>query len=42
VFAEHTGTLKQALGRVVAGLGADRDCGCPSAVAGLNLPFELP
>ncbi|MET0766302.1 MAG: S-methyl-5'-thioadenosine phosphorylase, partial [Aeromicrobium sp.] len=42
VFAEHTGTLKQALGRVVADLGADRDCACSSSIDGLSLPFELP
>jgi 5'-methylthioadenosine phosphorylase len=42
VFAEHTGTHKQALGRVVAGLGADRDCACSSSLDGLSLPIELP
>lgn len=42
VFAAHTGTLKQTLGTVVAGLGEDRGCPCSQALDGLRLPFELP
>lgn len=42
VFREYTGTLKQVLGRVVAGLGTDRDCACSHAVDGMDLPITLP
>jgi len=42
VFRSHTGTLKSVLADVVAGLGADRDCACPHAVDGMDLPIALP
>ncbi|MCW2839826.1 MAG: 5-methylthioadenosine phosphorylase [Aeromicrobium sp.] len=42
VFAEHTGTLKSVLADVVQGLGAERDCACPHALDGMDLPIELP
>ncbi len=42
VFREHTGTLKDVLAEVVAAVGTDRDCACPHAVDGMDLPVELP
>ena len=42
VFAAHTDTLKSVLAGVVGGLGTDRDCACPHAVDGMDLPVELP
>lgn len=48
VFAEHTGTLKSVLADVVRGLGSRQarttqgTCSCADALAGMDLPFELP
>lgn len=42
VFREHTETLKEVLGRVVGMVGSERDCACPHAVDGMDLPVELP
>lgn len=42
VFAEHLGTLRDALRTVVSTLEADRTCDCGHALDGLALPFTLP
>ena len=42
VFAEHTETLKAAMGSVIANVGPQGDCVCGHAVDGMDLPFELP
>ncbi len=42
LFAKHTDRLRDALRTVAARLPAERDCDCASAVAGLDLPIELP
>ena len=44
VFGEHTDRLRDALRDVVAGLPGEegRDCACPHAVDGMDLPVELP
>lgn len=42
VFGAHTETLKQALRRVIAGLGDDRECACSHSLDGLRVPIDLP
>jgi 5'-methylthioadenosine phosphorylase len=42
VFASHTDTLKSVLAEVVPKLDEERDCSCPHAVDGLDLPVTLP
>lgn len=41
VFRSHTETLKSALHHVVGSL-SQRDCSCPDALAGMDLPITLP
>ena len=42
VFAANTARLREVLLEAVAGLPAERTCGCAHALDGIKLPFELP
>src|SRR5262249_59700773 len=42
VFAANVSRLRSLLVRGIADLPADRDCPCPAALDGQDLPFELP
>lgn len=42
LFAKHTDSLRSALRGIAATMSADRDCLCPHAVDGMELPVELP
>lgn len=42
VFGENTDRLRELLRHVVAAVPAERDCACPHAVDGMQLPIELP
>lgn len=42
LFAKHTDVLRDGLREIAAGLPHQRDCDCPGALDGLDLPFELP
>ena len=42
VFAENTARLRDVLLDAVAKLPAERSCSCKDALAGIELPFELP
>jgi 5'-methylthioadenosine phosphorylase len=42
VFARNTATMREVLLEAVAGLPAERTCGCAHALDGIKLPFELP
>jgi 5'-methylthioadenosine phosphorylase len=42
VFAENTERLRDVLMRIIEGLPEARDCPCPHALDGLNVPIALP
>ena len=42
VFRDNTKRLRELLVNVIAALPAERDCPCPHALDGLDLPFQLP
>jgi len=42
VFGENTERLRRLLHEVVASVPAERDCPCPHALDGMELPVELP
>ncbi len=42
VFGDNTERLRTMLRAVVTGLPGERDCSCPHAVDGMQLPVELP
>jgi 5'-methylthioadenosine phosphorylase len=42
VFAANVSRLRGLLVRVIAGLPDERDCPCPAALDGLDLPLKLP
>jgi 5'-methylthioadenosine phosphorylase len=42
VFAENIGRLREVLVKVIENLPAERDCPCPHALDGLELPIQLP
>jgi 5'-methylthioadenosine phosphorylase len=41
-FAANVSRLRELLVRAIADLPAERDCPCPNALDGLDLPFQLP
>ena len=42
VFGENIGRLRKVLVKVIEDLPAERDCPCPHALDGLELPIQLP
>ncbi|MQA26090.1 MAG: S-methyl-5'-thioadenosine phosphorylase [Micromonosporaceae bacterium] len=42
VFGANTERMRKLLFQVVADLPSDRDCPCPHALDGIDLPFDLP
>jgi 5'-methylthioadenosine phosphorylase len=42
VFAANVARLRELLFKIIEGLPAERDCPCPHALDGVNLPFDLP